>query len=250
MSRFWSNERATPSTTTMVFCSINSSGRVFMSNRPVTSNSRVSSFAIEISEAVLVVDRLADRADRLREALDRMMRRHVAGLEMHFGGAVIVARDEAVEDLGEEAPLLRRQPAHDAEVDRRDAALCIHEQISRMHVGVEEAIAQRVAQEGLHQRAPERRQIEPARFQRGAIGERRAVDPFEREHAARGALPVDRRHAEIRIVLGVLGDLRDCRGLEPQVHLDGHRARQRVDGLDQLSRRASAECRSAVRAAK
>ena len=56
-----------------------------------------------------VVDRLADGADRLREALDRMMRRHVAGLEMHLGGAVIVAGDEAVEDLGEEAPLLRRR---------------------------------------------------------------------------------------------------------------------------------------------
>ena len=31
-----------------------------------------------------VVDRLADGADRLREILDRMMRRHVAGLEMHL----------------------------------------------------------------------------------------------------------------------------------------------------------------------
>ena len=38
----------------MVFCSSNSSGRVFMSNRPVTSNSSVSSFAIEISDAGLL----------------------------------------------------------------------------------------------------------------------------------------------------------------------------------------------------
>ena len=30
-----------------------------------------------------IVDRLADGADRLREILHRMMRRHVAGLEMH-----------------------------------------------------------------------------------------------------------------------------------------------------------------------
>ena len=54
-----------------------------------------------------VVDRLADGADRLREIVDRMLRRHVAGLEMHLGGAAVVAGDEAVEDLGEEAPLLR-----------------------------------------------------------------------------------------------------------------------------------------------
>ena len=35
----------------MVFCSSSSSGRVRMSNRPVTSNSSVSSFAIEMSSA-------------------------------------------------------------------------------------------------------------------------------------------------------------------------------------------------------
>jgi hypothetical protein len=31
-----------------------------------------------------VVDRFADGADRLGEILDRMMRRHVAGFEMHL----------------------------------------------------------------------------------------------------------------------------------------------------------------------
>ena len=36
----------------MVFCSNSSSGRVRMSNRPVTSNSSVSSLAIEMSSAV------------------------------------------------------------------------------------------------------------------------------------------------------------------------------------------------------
>ena len=51
MSSLGSSERATPSTTTMVFCSSSSSGRVRMSNRPVTSNSIISSFAIEISSA-------------------------------------------------------------------------------------------------------------------------------------------------------------------------------------------------------
>jgi hypothetical protein len=51
MSSFGSNERATPSTTTMVFCSSRSSGRVRMSNMPVTSNSSMNNFAIEISSA-------------------------------------------------------------------------------------------------------------------------------------------------------------------------------------------------------
>ena len=179
------------------------------------------------------MDRLADGADRLREAFHRMVRRHVAGLEVHLGGAVIIAGDEAVEDFGEEAPLPGRETAHDAEVDRRDMPLAVDEQVSRMHVGMEEAVAQRVAQERLHQRASERRQIEPARFKRGAVGERRSVDPFQRQDRARGALPVDRGHAEIRIVLRVVADLGDGGGFQPQVHLDGDRTRERIDHLDE-----------------
>ena len=66
-----------------------------------------------------------------------------------------------------------------------------------------------------------------------AVGQRRAVDPFEREHVARGAVPVDRRHAEIRIVLGVLRHLGKRGGFEPQIHLDRDRAAQRLDHLDQ-----------------
>ena len=51
MSSFGSRERATPSTTTMVFWSITSSVRVRMSNKAVTSNRRVRRRAIEISSA-------------------------------------------------------------------------------------------------------------------------------------------------------------------------------------------------------
>ena len=139
-----------------------------------------------------VVDRLADGADRLREALDRMMPRHVAGVEMHLRGAMIVAGDEAEQDFGEEAPFLRPEPAHDAEVDRDQFAVGVDEQIAGMHVGVEEAVAQRVAQEILDHGAAERRQVEALGCERGVVVERRAVDPFQRQHLARGAVPVDR----------------------------------------------------------
>ena len=107
-----------------------------------------------------VVDRLADGADGLREILDRMMRRHIAGLEMHFGDAAIVAGDEAQQDLGEEAPLLHAEPAHDAEINRDQPAGIVEEQIAGMHVGMEEAVAQRVAQKALDHLAAEFRQID------------------------------------------------------------------------------------------
>ena len=38
------------------------------------------------------MDRLADRADRLGEILDPVGGRDIAGLEMHFGDAQIIAR--------------------------------------------------------------------------------------------------------------------------------------------------------------
>ena len=84
---------------------------------------------------------------RLREHLHRMVRRHVAGLEMHLRRRAVVARDEAEEDLGEEAPLLDAEPAHDAEIDGDEAAVVVDEQVALVHVGVEEAVAHGVAEE-------------------------------------------------------------------------------------------------------
>ena len=88
MSSFGSSVRATPSTTTMVFCSSSSSGRVRMSNSAVTSNSRVSSFAIEMSSAgrLWIGSPMARIA--CAKGLDRMMRRHIAGVEVHLRGAL------------------------------------------------------------------------------------------------------------------------------------------------------------------
>ena len=83
-------------------------------------------------------------------------------------------------------------------------------------------------------RAAERRQVEALGLERRAVGERRAVDPFEREHVARGAVPVDRRHAEIRIVLGVLAPSRDSAAASSRrsISIVTERA-QRLDHLDQ-----------------
>ena len=181
-----------------------------------------------------VVDRLADGADRLREILHRMMRRHVAGLEMHLRHAQVIAADEAQKNFGEEAPLLHAEPAHDAEIDGDEPALRIHEQVAGMHVGVEIAVADGVAQEGLDHRAPERHPVEARRLDCRQIVEADAVDPGGGEHVAGGQVPFRLRHAEIRIVLGVLRQLRDGGGLEPQIHLDGDGAGQRLHDLQRL----------------
>ena len=65
------------------------------------------------------------------------------------------------------------------------------------------------------------------------IVQRDAVDPLHRQHVVGGAVPVDGRHAEIRIVAGVLRHLGQGGRFQPQVHLHRDRARHRVDDFDQ-----------------
>ena len=179
------------------------------------------------------MDRLADGADRLGEILDAVDLRHVARFEMNLGDAPIVALDEAVENLGEEAALLAPEPAHDAKIDDDDAPLGVDEEIALMHVGVKEAVAQGMAQERLNERPPERRRIETQLGEAPRIAERRAVDPLHRQRFARRAIPVDLGRAKAGIVREVLGKLRGRRRFKPQVHLDTHAARQRLDNFDE-----------------
>ncbi len=175
------------------------------------------------------VDRLADGADRLRKILDAVHVRHVARLEMHLGDALIVARDEAVEDLGEEAPLLEPEAAHDPEIDRDEAPLAIDEQVALMHVGVKQAVAHRVAQEALDDDGAELRQHEALLRQPDRVVELGAVDPFERQHLGGGSVPIDLRHAEVGLAGHVLRELGGGGGLQPEIGLHLERAGERVD---------------------
>ena len=57
------------------------------------------------------VDRLTDRAHGLCELFNRVMRRHVSGFKMDGRCAVIVARDQAVQNLSKEAAFVKpRRP--------------------------------------------------------------------------------------------------------------------------------------------
>ena len=76
--------------------------------------------------------------------------------------------------------------------------------------------------------------IEAGRDQRGALVGGDAADPLERQHPARGALPVDPRHAEALVAGEVLGELGGGRGLEAQVHLEPGPEREGLDHLDRL----------------
>ncbi len=99
-------------------------------------------------------------------------------------------------------------------------SLGIDEQIARVHVGMEEAVAQSVTQKALDHLAAEVGQIVTGRDESGLIVQPRAVDPFEGEHITRSAIPIDRRNVEVGILAGVLPHLGERRRFEPEVHLD------------------------------
>ena len=106
------------------------------------------------------MDGLADRSNRLGEILDAMNGRDVSRLEMDFRDALIVAPDEAEQDLGKEPSLLAAEPTHDAEIDRDDPAHFVDEEVSLVHVGVKESVPQRVPEKRLDQRPCKRPRID------------------------------------------------------------------------------------------
>ena len=234
MSSFGSSERATPSTTTMVFCSRTSSGRVSHVEQAGDLEQQRQQLRHRDLVGGAVVDRLADGADRLGEILDRVVRRHVARLEMHLGDAAIVAGDEAEQDFGEEAPLLRRQPAHDAEIDGDEPALA--DRRTDCPDACRRGRSRRAARGAGRTGSPCGRasaRSRPAASSAAMVVQRDAVDPLDGQHVVGGALPVDLRHAEIRIVLACSPPSPRGRGrFQPEIHLHRHRARQRVDDLD------------------
>ena len=65
------------------------------------------------------------------------------------------------------------------------------------------------------------------------IRQRDAVDPLHGQHVVGGAVPVDGRHAKVRIAARVLRHLGQRGRLQPQIHLHRDRARHGVDDLDQ-----------------
>ena len=150
-----------------------------------------------------VVDRLADGANRLREILDRVMRaarsrprnapRRRAGSRGWMKPSRISARKRR--SFMPSRPMMPKSTA-----TRRPCR--VDEQIAGMHVGVEEAVADRMAQEGLDDacgRAPTRSR--PAASMAARSYSADAVDPFDRQHVARGQIPFGLRHAEIGVVL-------------------------------------------------
>ena len=117
-------------------------------------------------------------------------------------------------------------------------ARLVDQQVALVHVGVEEAVAHGVAQEGAQDGEAQRLQVEAGGAQRGVIRDRDAVDPFQRQHALasvrRQSTSGTRKPPSpgAAVAGDVVGHLGDGGGLEAHVHLDLDGVRQRVDHGD------------------
>ena len=81
---------------------------------------------------------------------------------MDFRSALIILRDEAVQDFGEKAALFRVEPPHDAEVYSNKASVPrIGEQVALVHVRVKKSVANRVFEEGADDVEAESPAIQP-----------------------------------------------------------------------------------------
>ena len=76
-----------------------------------------------------------------------------------------------------------------------------------MQVGVEEAVPEGLVEEGACRLAEHLVRVVAGRNQGVALVDRDALDALQREHAAAGPPPVDRRHQEARVLGEVLAQL-------------------------------------------
>ena len=151
---------------------------------------------------------------------------------MDVGDAHVIAGEEPEQHLGEVAPGRAIEPAHDAEVDGDEVAGGIDEQISRVQIGVKEAVAKHLVEDRAGRLFDNRVEVVAGGDQRLALVDGDALDAFEGQHAAGGAPPIDLGNAEALVSGKILAQLRGRRRLEAQVHLDRHRLGQRPHHLD------------------
>ena len=140
---------------------------------------------------------------------------------MPLGHPLVIAGDEAVDDIGKKPPFAPVEPPHDAEIDRHDVAgFGVGKQIARMHVGVEIAVADGVPKKTLQDLAGQLPAIETRRIEGCEIPDGNTIDPVRGEHGVCGMVPADRRRAEPRVLFDIAGELGDRSRLEPQIELE------------------------------
>ena len=111
--------------------------------------------------------------------------------------------------------------ADDTEVQRNVAIEIVrpdaHQDVARVHVGVEEAIAEDLREENLHAIARELFQIDAGGAHAVELADGDTVDPLHHQHVAPAVVPVHLRDAQQRGTLEVALELIGVGGLAHQI---------------------------------
>jgi hypothetical protein len=133
--------------------------------------------------------RLADGADRALERVDPRGRRHPAGLDVQLGHALVVAPEEGHEVLRQVVLVVVGQRADDAEVQRDVAAeggrVEADLDVARVHVGVEEAVAEDLGEEDRHAVARQLLEVDAGLAQAVDLADGHAVHALHHDHRRR-----------------------------------------------------------------
>ena len=93
------------------------------------------------------------------------------------------------------------------------------ENVARMHVGMEEAVAENLSKEDLHAALSQQLHVGPLRFQRGDVGNRDPVNPLHHHHAFTAVVRVNFRDIKHRAIFKVAPQLNSVSRFTQQVEL-------------------------------
>ena len=132
-------------------------------------------------------DRLADGTNSKLELFDVGIRGNPAGINVQLRNFAIIAVEEGNEVLRQIALIFFVQRTDNTAVNtnvlRIFRMMTADKNIARMHVGMEEAVAENLRKEDLHATLGQQLHVSPLRFQRGDVGHRDPVNPLHHHHA-------------------------------------------------------------------
>ena len=181
-------------------------------------------------------DRLADAANRRFKFVHAGVSRYPARVDMQLGNAAVVALEEGHQVARQVALVLGRKAADDAKVDgdvlRLPGVLARDEDVARVHVGVEEAVAEYLGKEDFHAAFGKLLHIGTLVGQRRQVGHRDALDALHHQYLVTAPVPVDLGNVDQLRIFKVAAQLGGVGGFAVQVKLVENGAFVVLDHLD------------------
>ena len=159
----------------------------------------------------LFKNRLADGTNSKLELFNVGIRGNPAGINVQLRNFAVIAVEEGNEVFRQIALIFFVQRADDTAVNanvlRIFRVVTADKNIARMHVGMEEAVAENLGKEDLYATLSQQLHVSPLRFQRGDVGHRDPVNPLHHHHAFAAVVRVNFRDIEHRALFEVAAKL-------------------------------------------